>query len=86
MAGTPSYIIIMNGISLSLPPSLPPPVLEVQFDSDSYTVLEGGNTSLTVVLNNEAAMDITVDIETIPGSAGTHVCNTHHSDRCNPRK
>ena len=50
--------------------------MEIQFYSDSYTVLEGGEASLMVVLSNEVAIDITVDIEIIPTSAGLYMLYT----------
>ena len=64
-------------------PSLfPNAVLEVQFDPVGYTVLEGGDASLIVVLSTEAAMDVTVYIETMPGSAGTHVTSDRWNGLC----
>lgn len=46
-----------------------PPVLEVQFDPATYVVIEGGQVSLTAVLNFAADYVVMADFETRSGLA-----------------
>ena len=47
--------------------------IEVGFDPTMYLVTDGGTATLTVVLNMAYTEDITVSLQTNPGSAGGNI-------------
>ena len=61
------YILIKGYYYITM--YLPPIEVVVEFDPTMYSVTEGMMAQLTIVLRSQSAVPVTVDIETVDGTA-----------------